>query len=92
MSIRGFLLQKGFKPKYLGFDYIECGLEIIQEDKRCARNISTMLYPRISEKMGVNKFNIDRNIRNCLNGSGIKMTCAQMFAVLDIEYSMIRGE
>jgi len=89
MSIRAFLLNKGFNPKFKGFDCIEKGIELISEDRKYLRNISKVLYPKISEELQIKYHNIDRNIRNCVKASGMKITCAQLFAILEIEYSAL---
>lgn len=66
MFIENQLIHFGFSPQYVGFHYLSHAIHWAILDKRVPFRLSTNLYPRIAEPLGITGSAVEHGIRNLI--------------------------
>lgn len=63
VTTKNILHQLGVSKRYIGYDYIICGIELISEDESLMGDITKVLYIDIAKEYNTTYFCVERNIR-----------------------------
>lgn len=85
-KIESYLLKKGLKPHYKGFNYIVEAINFIITDKTLLKNITKRLYNMIAYIYDDNQRGVENAIHNCIKSSNYKMSNKQFIARTVIEF------
>lgn len=85
--IINYLLNKGFKPKYIGFDFWKDAIFLAYNDKKYIKNISQNLLPQLRVGYNIPISAIQSGLDRCLKDAQKEQTTANFLAqaVLDME-------
>lgn len=76
--IKDMLIEKGFKPKASGFEYLAKAIELYDRNKP----ILKWLYPQIAEIYGTKPTRVERAIRYAIEQSEMEGTNTEVIALL----------
>jgi two-component system response regulator (stage 0 sporulation protein A) len=80
-AIKDMLIEKGFKPNLLGFNYLAKAIELYDVKMPIVRR----LYPQIAEIYNATPARVERSIRHSIEQSNIKGTNAEVIALLQYQ-------
>ena len=86
MEIERYLLDKGIKPHFKGFEYLTYAIEMCQKDKTYFNGMTTRLYPDIATDLKTLRSRVERDMRHAVKKAGHNQTLAEFIAraVLDL--------
>lgn len=86
--IKDMLIEKGFKPNLIGFEYIAKAIELYDITKP----IVSWLYLQIAEIYNATPARVERSIRHSIEQSKVKGTNAEIIALLNYQMQKISKE
>ncbi len=86
MEIEQYLLDKGIKPHYSGFNQLVCAIKLCQKDAKYLSGFTTRLYPDVAKHLDTTAIRVERGIRTAITHSGLSQTISEFVcrAVVDI--------
>lgn len=92
MNLKSFLLKKGLNPKFKGFRYVEKSIELILEEPSYSSCLYKTLLPRLAEIYKVTETSIYRDMRYCIQKSGLNEKILELLNIYTIEFREIGGK
>ena len=79
--IKDMLIEKGFKPNLIGFEYIAKAIELYDITKP----IVSWLYLQVAEIYNSKPARVERSIKHSIEQSNVKGTNAEVIALLQYQ-------
>ncbi len=65
-NIRIFLMDMGIDPALRGFDYLECAVRLVLNDKSYIHSMTRRLYPAVAKNAGITASKAERCMRTAI--------------------------
>ena len=70
-KIENYLINKGIRTQYKGFDCLVEAIKLVQKDKSYKYNITKRLYPDVAKTLDETDSKVERAIRHAISKSKV---------------------